>query len=161
MLPEEADFTPGQGGSLRSEQIGRTYLWIGIILGTAGLAVASLGGSIYYRVGKDLRHLSPIAATYERMCRWADLVRLGTPGQPTPNETADYMGEALPEQSPAIHTIVSRYVRERFSRHRPFPQDVAEVRRAWKKLRWPLWRHWLQRLVPKKAAREPTQEVEE
>ncbi len=159
-LGEDELFTggPGLAGPGDAAQGLRVAL---LVLGSLLLAVVLAGSSLGLWIGRGLGRLSPVAATYERMCRWAGLVRLRAPGQPTPCETGAFLATALPERRPHIEQIVASYVRERFGRHRPFPQEVGQVRRAWRSLRWPLWSRPLRRLRFPKKGPVPTEEVVE
>jgi transglutaminase-like putative cysteine protease len=102
-------------------------------LSLAALAILSI------RMGRGLRGLTPIAATYERMCRWENITGLAPDTQPTPYEYAWHLAEALPEQRPNIALIATLYVRERFGRYVAQSEEISRVRQAWKELRWPLW----------------------
>ncbi|MGC8873434.1 MAG: transglutaminase TgpA family protein, partial [Chloroflexia bacterium] len=125
-----------------------------IVLVPAGLAVLLFAGLVTLNLWshRGLRGLSPVAALYERMCRWAHLVRLYPDGQPTPYEVAWRIAEALPEERSSVARIVTTYVRERFGRHRPRGEEVLEVRRAWARLRWKIWGHLQQRVRPRQQA---------
>jgi len=127
-----------------------------LIPSIAGLLLvgALVGFSIWGNRG--LRGLTPAAASYERMCRWATWARLYPEGRPTPYETAWRIAEGLPQQRPAIARIATLYVRERFGRYRPPSEEETDVLQAWRELRWPLWGRLLQRL-----RRKPAVEVEE
>lgn len=140
-VPEGGAYQPATG-ILRSRAA---------VLVPAGIVTLLLCGLVALSVwsNRGLRGLSPVAAVYERMCRWAQLARLYPDGHPTPYEAAWKIAEALPEERPAVAQIVTTYVRERFGRHRPHEEEVLEVRRAWSRLRWGLWGHLLQRLRPR------------
>ncbi len=118
-----------------------------MVLVPTTVAALLLGGLLGLTVwsGRGLRGLSPVAALYERMCRWAQLARLYPDGQPTPYETAWKIAEALPEERADVAQIVTWYVQERFGQRRAHGEEIAQVRRAWSRLRWALWGHTLQR----------------
>jgi len=112
---------------------------VGLALGGLALAVLGLDIFLNLRVGWRLRGLSPVAATYERMCRWAGLLRLAPAGPTTPCEMAEGLAAVLPEGRSHLQRIAGLYTRERFG-PRPLPGDqVRTVRQAWKALRWRLW----------------------
>jgi transglutaminase-like putative cysteine protease len=161
-LDEEEPMFGGEGLNAQAgAQLDQGIRVTALALGSLFLAVALAGSSLGLWIGRGLGRLSPVAATYERMCRWASLVRLTPPGQPTPYETAAFLATTLPNRRPHIEQIAALYVRERFSRHSPFPQEVGQVRRAWRSLRWPLWSHPLRHLRFLKRAAEPAEEVVE
>lgn len=111
----------------------------GLAIGT--LALAGLGVWLFLnlRVGWGLHALRPAAATYERMCRWAGLLRLLPATSTTPYETAESLGAFLPGERSLLRKIAGLYTRERFG-PRPLPsEEVPVVRQAWKALRWRLW----------------------
>ncbi len=112
---------------------------VGLTLGVPVLVGLGLWLILNLRVGWGLRALSPVAATYERMCRWAGLLHLSPAGSATPCETAEGLAAFLPEEGPHLRKIAGLYSRERFGL-RPLPgEEVRAVRQAWKALRWRLW----------------------
>ncbi len=158
---EDADFVPGPVLPAGAAGLSPGLRWTLFMVAALVLAAFTAWAVVNLRIGYRLGRLSPVAATFERMCRWAGLSRLAAPGQPTPSETASFLGETLPKRQSEIGLIAASYVRERFSQHRLFPQEVVNVRQAWKDLRWPLWGRLVQRLRPTRAPKEPSAEVEE
>lgn len=114
--------------------------------GLVGLTVLGSGAFLNWRIGRGLRRLSPTAALYERMCRWAGVVRLPLPEHLTPSEAAQLLGAALPAQQSGFARLAALYTRERF-RGRPLHgAELSEARRIWNEIRGPLWQYPWQRL---------------
>ena len=123
-------------------------LWVTLaVLGAVGLVVLGAGAALNLRVGHGLGRLSPVAATYERMCRWARVARLPMPESLTPREVACALGEVLPERYAALACIADLYTRERFGRRPALGAEVLAARQAWREVRVPLWQYPLRRMV--------------
>jgi hypothetical protein len=133
----------GEGGSALPGgglQRNRPFPWAAVSI-PGGLLVlgALVVGVLALRVNRGLRALDLAAASYERMCRWAGLVKLLPPGEQTPYEISDQIGESLAGRRAQTTTITTAYVRERFSPHPLSGDEMAGVLQTWKQLRWALW----------------------
>jgi transglutaminase-like putative cysteine protease len=127
------DLGPGFG---QSQRFPWAAVWIpGMVL---GLGVLGVGG-LALRANRGLGRFSLTAATYERMCRWADIVNLIAPGEQTPYEISGHLADTLPERRTEVSQIASAYVRERFSLNPLQEAEVGGVSQSWKQLRWTLW----------------------
>jgi hypothetical protein len=98
------------------------------------------------RANRGLGRFSPPTATYERMCRWADIVRAAPRGPATPFEISDHLSAELPACRAEVEQIAAAYVRERFSLRPLLADEFRAGRESWRKLRWLLWGLPLRRL---------------
>ncbi len=137
-LAEETATPLSWGGALRRPAVVVPLVLLLLGVGAVGVTIV--------RTEWGLHRLGPVAATYERMCRWEDLAGLVPAGQPTPFEYAEHLAEALPAHRSQIALIATLYVRERFGRHSAQPEELERMRKAWGNVRWPLWGRLLQRL---------------
>jgi transglutaminase-like putative cysteine protease len=110
----------------------------GIPVGLVALGMLAVG-VLALRVNRGLRQLTPAAALYERMCRWASTIQLVPSDAQTPYEVADYLGDALAERHPQVGAIAAAYVRERYGQQHLSAADVDGASRSWKEMRWVLW----------------------
>lgn len=119
---------------------GWTGWWTALsAVGGLGLVALGAGVALNWRVGHGLGRLSPIAATYERMCRWAGLVRLTPSEASTPQEIAADLSAALPACRPALERLAALYTHERFGRRPALGAEVLAARQSWREVRVPLW----------------------
>ncbi len=112
---------------------------VGLAVGTLTLAGLGVWLLLNLRVGWGLHALRPAAATYERMCRWAGLLRLLPAASTTPCETAESLGAFLPGERSHLQKIAGLYTRERFGPRPLLSEEILIVRQAWKMVRWRLW----------------------
>ncbi len=140
---EDVDAQPGGGWV----QAGRRFPWAVLYIPGAILAAAGvLALALAWRANRGLGRFGPSAATYERMCRWAEIVRAARPGHATPYEISEHLSAELPACRAMVGQIAAAYVRERFSLHPLLAGELQEVRASWRKLRWSLWGLPLRRL---------------
>jgi hypothetical protein len=139
--PRDLDSDPLQPSDISNDTSqSRQFPWaaLGIPGGLVALGALALG-VLALRANQGLRGLGPAAASYERMYRWADTIRLIPPGEKTPYEVAGHLGEMLAERRSQIIGIATAYVRERFGHRQLTKADVDGVRQSWQELRWMLW----------------------
>lgn len=119
-----------------------------LIIGS--LIVALLGGLVLFwlLLRRELRGLSPAAATYLRMGRMARWAGLPQPEHATPLEYAAELRRNLPEQRRAIDRIVGAYVTEQYRRGEA--ASAEELEQDLRALRQPLLRRMLGRLGGKR-----------
>jgi len=80
------------------------------------------------------RGLAPAAQWYARLQRSARWIGVPNARAATPFETAEAVGERLPEGKPAAMTIAARYAEEQYAGRPPASADVTGMRGAWKVL---------------------------
>lgn len=140
---EDVD-APIGGGEVR---VARHFPWAAVYIPGAFLAVAGgLALALAWRANHGLGRFSPPTATYERMCRWADIVRAAPQGPATPFEISDHLSAELPAGRAEVEQIAAAYVRERFSLRPLLADEFRAGRESWRKLRWLLWGLPLRRL---------------
>lgn len=138
--PRDEERDPLDPGGLPEVAAPRRFPWAAV--GVPGGVVVLLGlavGVLGLRTNRGLRELAPGAAVYERMCRWAETVRLLPSGERTPYEISGHLGAAIADQGPQIERIAAAYVRERFGRRQLPAAEVDGLTQSWQELRWTLW----------------------
>ena len=131
--------------------------WITITLLSLTLTSATVLWALWKR---GLQELSLIERSYERMRRYARLLRIrGWPYQ-TPHEYASNLTRAVPQGEAAISLITDLYVRERFSDREISSEEGEEVESAWHRLQraigWRLVEKAVYFVVGEKRAEEET-----
>lgn len=114
---------------------GRWPRWILAALAAAAIMAAS-GGLVWSR---PLRGLSPAEAAFARVVRAAAWVGLRMREVDTPFEYGRRLGRSLPDARPAVETITSAFVAERFGPGGS-DEDPAALARAWADVPGPLAR---------------------
>jgi len=118
----------------------------GLLLGLFSLRAGVIGWENFGRLGTWVMQRSGQALPtgvvlvymqFERAARW-----LGLPGgaATTAHERAAAFTQALPEAGPGVATLTHEYVTEQYS---PRPADPANAQRAWRGIRWQVWRDTL------------------
>lgn len=127
---------PSAWALLRANFRGLSLVTRWVLVFVAGL----LGLALFLQAleGLILLQVSPALAL-----RWMyrDLYRLG--GQPGPGTTAsEYAAALLPYLPPGIslNSLTETYLGALFSRQKPTRSQVWQAYKAWRSLRWPLWR---------------------
>lgn len=105
-----------------------------VVLGV--LAALALALRLLWLSG--LSGLSLPAQTYEKMCRLAELARLGPRLEQTPSEYAQRLVVALPAAQGSIQEIARRYATTVYGNFQPSPAEMQRLRDAWNALRWPM-----------------------
>jgi transglutaminase-like putative cysteine protease len=138
--PRDLEMDPLQPGTTIDAAAQKHFPWAAVgIPGGLVMLGALFVGVLAFRANRGLRELDPAAATYERMCRWADTIRLVPPNEQTPYEISDHLSDALTTRRAQLARITSAYVYERFGQ-RELPQaDIDGVHQSWHDLRWTLW----------------------
>lgn len=138
--PRDLENDPIQPGGTASLDRPRRFPWAAVgIPGVLIVLGALVVGVLALRANRGLNGLAPAAAVYERMCRWADMIRLAPPGERTPYEIAGHLGDALVQRRTQVAAIATAYVRERFGRQQLAEAEVHGVGQSWKEMRWTLW----------------------
>src|SRR5207237_603988 len=133
----------GPGGAARF------MLVVAIVLaGVLGLLAIWLPGLPWKRRGA-----ASAGHYYARMLSWARWLRLGPASYQTPYEFADNFAREIPGSATFARNITRAYVRERFSRTRPSPDERASLGKAWDSLRASLVRSWPARQVTRMRRR--------
>jgi transglutaminase-like putative cysteine protease len=99
------------------------------------LTLALLWGLAAWYWFLPLRGLAPAAQWYARLQRSARILGVPNARAATPYETAEAIGERLPEGRAAAYAIAHSYAEEQYAGRPPHPDFAASLRDAWNDLR--------------------------
>jgi hypothetical protein len=99
------------------------------------LTLALLWGLAAWYWFLPLRGLAPAAQWYARLQRSAKLLGVPNARAATPYETAEAIGERIPERRAAAYAIAHSYAEEQYAGRPPHPTFAIHLRTAWNDLR--------------------------